>query len=429
MVQPNDVQTDINGLGLHIVSTEKYKTNTIVLMLKAPLSKETVGKRALLPHVLQSGTNTLPSRQQIRNQLDELYGAALQVDVQKKGENHVIVFRLDIANENFIQDETPVFEKGMELLANILLQPKTEGHAFDPAIVEGEKRSLSQRIQSIYDDKMRYANLRITEEMCQDEPFGLSVYGKEEDVKTINAESLFTYYQEVISTDAIDLYIVGDIDVNKVKSTVKQYFQLPNRKTLANIANNVSEQPVPSKENIVFEEQDVKQGKLHMGYRTYTSYGEKDYYALQVFNGLYGGFSHSKLFMNVREKESLAYYAASRFESHKGILMVMSGIEFSNYDKAVKIIKEQMEAMKKGDFDTKEIEQTKAMIKNQLLETVDVAKAYIELLYHNVVANQKSTLEDWLNGIDAVTKEDIISVANKVKLDTIYFLKGKGGTK
>ncbi len=146
---------------------------------------------------------------------------------------------------------------------------------------------------------------------------------------------------------------------------------------------------------------------------------------MQVCNGLFGGFSHSKLFINVREKESLAYYAASRLESHKGVMMVMSGIEFNKYERAVEIIKEQFQAMKKGDFTDQEVEQTKAMIKNQILETADVARGFVELAYHQVVSGYKRTMEEWLNQVDAVTKEDLIRVANKVKLDTIYFLKGK----
>lgn len=161
-----------------------------------------------------------------------------------------------------------------------------------------------------------------------------------------------------------------------------------------------------------------------MGYRTNIVYGDPDYNALQVFNGIFGGFSHSKLFINVREKASLAYYAASRLESHKGLMMVMSGIDLKNYDQAVQIINEQMEAMKKGDFTEKELEQTKAVIQNQMLETIDTARGMVEVLYHNVVSGHDISLDDWLNGMQTATKEEIISVAKKIDLDTIYFLTG-----
>ena len=145
---------------------------------------------------------------------------------------------------------------------------------------------------------------------------------------------------------------------------------------------------------------------------------------MQVLNGIYGGFSHSKLFINVREKNSLAYYAASRLESHKGLMIVMSGIDSKNYQQAVDIIKEQMEAMKKGDFSDEELAQTKAVIKNQLLETMDTARGTNEILYHNVVAGKNITVDEWLQRVDETTKEDIVKAAAKIQLDTIYFLTG-----
>jgi predicted Zn-dependent peptidase len=174
----------------------------------------------------------------------------------------------------------------------------------------------------------------------------------------------------------------------------------------------------------VKEQQDVKQGKLNIGYRTNIIYGDSDYFALQVFNGIFGGFSHSKLFINVREKASLAYYAASRLESHKGLMMVMSGIDLKNYDQAVGIIHDQLEAMRNGDFTDQELDQTKAVIQNQILETIDTARGLTEILYHNVVADAKISLDTWLEEMQKVTKEEIIEVAKKIQLDTIYFLTG-----
>ena len=177
------------------------------------------------------------------------------------------------------------------------------------------------------------------------------------------------------------------------------------------------------------EEQDVKQGKLNIGYRTNIVYGDPDYFALQVFNGIFGGFSHSKLFINVREKASLAYYAASRLESHKGLMMVMSGIDLKNYDQAVGIIREQLEAMKNGDFTDQELEQTKAVIQNQILETIDTSRGLTEILYHNVVAVKDINLEHGLLKWKKQQEKKLSAVANKIELDTIYFLTGTEAVK
>ncbi|MDT8858964.1 insulinase family protein [Alkalihalobacillus sp. MEB130] len=403
--------------------TNKYKTNSLILMIKAPLTKETVAMRALLPHILQNGTANSPSRKQLRERLDDMYGAMLATDVQKKGEEHVISIRLDVANERYLSDTTPLFDNAISLLAEVIFQPQLENGTFVTSVVESEKRSLKQRIQSVYDDKMRYANVRVTEEMCKGEPFALTAFGTEEEVEAITAESIFSYYQDLLKSNQFDLYIVGAIEGTEVIQKVEEKFNSLSERKVAPF--ETSQSPEVKEVNVVNDEQDVKQGKLHMGFRTYTTYADDDYVAMQVCNGLYGAFSHSKLFINVREKESLAYYAASRFESHKGIMMVMSGIEFSKYDRAVEIIKEQFEAMKQGDFTEAEVEQTKAMLKNQLLETADVARGLVELSYHQVVSGKNRSIEQWMQQIDKVTKEDIVRVAKKVKLDTIYFLKGK----
>ncbi|GAE30816.1 EF-P 5-aminopentanol modification-associated protein YfmF [Halalkalibacter hemicellulosilyticus] len=410
------------GLTVHLMPTEKYKTNTLFLLIRAPLNKETVAKRALLGHVLQNGTSSSPSRKALRERLDAMYGATLTTDVQKKGEEHVITFMMDVANERFLSDSTPLFRNALNLLAEVVTDPFLENGLFSEQIVEQEKRSLKQRIQSVYDDKMRYANVRVTEEMCKGENFALTAFGTVEEVEEISAQSLYEYYIELLQTNAFDLYLVGALDQQETLEKVKQAFELPDRQV---VVGGTTESPQVKKVNIVHENQDVKQGKLHLGYRTYTTYGDADYVAVQVFNGIFGGFSHSKLFINVREKESLAYYAASRLESHKGIMMVMSGIEFNKYDRAVDIINEQLEAMRNGEFSEGELEQTKAMLKNQILETADVARGLVELHYHQVISGSNRSLPDWLTSVDQVTKEDVIEAANKVKLDTIYFLKGK----
>ena len=426
MREIKDSNHDVGAIRVHTIPTKKFKTNTLVLYMRAPLEEATVTKRAILPQILQSATMKLRSRKEIRERLAELYGANFFVDVLKKGENHVLTFQMDIANEKYLKDSEPLFVEALELLSQVITQPLTEGEGFAEKIVEAEKRSLKQKIQSIYDDKMRYANSRIVEEMCTDEPYGILVYGKEEAIDTLTPQQLFTYYQQVLSNDEIDLYLIGDFEETEAMRQISEHFQIPGtaRKLTHETASVI---PTEVKERVVFEEQDIQQGKLHIGYRTFTTYADDDYYALQVLNGIFGGFSHSKLFMNVREKNSLAYYVASRYESHKGLIMIMAGIEFDKYEQALEIIKVQMDEMKAGQFDDKLISQTKEMLKNQLLETVDTARGTIELLYHNVISDHHRSLTEWIEGIEKVTHDDIVAVASKVQLDTIYFLKDKDG--
>ncbi|MED0717476.1 pitrilysin family protein [Aeribacillus composti] len=415
--------SEINGIQLHTVSSNAFKTNSLILRLKAPLSEKDVTIRALLPHVLQRGTASYPSTTELRKYLDDLYGATLQVDLAKKGENHIITFRMEIPNEKFLKDKTPLLEKGIELLSEVLLSPPLQEGVFNQSIIEQEKRTLKQRIQAIYDDKMRYANLRLIQEMCKTEPYRLHVNGEKEHIDQISPQQLTDYYTNMLQHDEVDLFVIGDIENEQVADIVRKYFRLTKSNQQAR-AESVEKKI--EKVNEVIEEQDITQGKLNIGYRTHTTYSDHDYYALQVFNGIFGGFPHSKLFLNVREKNSLAYYASSRVESHKGLLMVMSGIEMKNYERALTIIHEQMEAMKKGDFTDKELEQTKAVIKNQLLETIDTPYGMTEVLYHNVVAKTNRTIEEWIEGVEKVQKDEIVQLAEKIQLDTVYFLKGGG---
>ncbi|MED3750201.1 EF-P 5-aminopentanol modification-associated protein YfmF [Geobacillus stearothermophilus] len=418
--------TAVGPVRVHTISTDKYKTNTIVWKMKAPLAKETVTLRALLPYVLQSGTADYPSVKALRTYLDELYGATLNVDLTKKGEHHIMTIRIDVANERFLPEQTPLLSKALQLLADLLFRPALDGGRFVTDIVEQEKRALRQRIQAVYDDKMRYANMRLVEEMCKGEPYALSPNGELENVDAITAERLHRYYERALAEDELDLYVIGDVDEEEVLNTVRQRFLLPDRAEPARTPQAQAKARGEVKE--VIERQDVKQGKLNIGYRTNVTYEDDDYYALQMFNGIFGGFSHSKLFINVREKASLAYYAASRLESHKGLLMVMSGIEPANYEKARRIIDEQMQAMKNGDFTDEEMAQTKAVIRNQLLETLDTPRGLVEVLYHNVVSTRKRPIDEWMAGTDQVTREDVVRVADKVELDTVYFLTGMEAT-
>ncbi|HDR7712120.1 TPA: insulinase family protein [Bacillus cereus] len=414
---------ELGGLRVHIIPTDKYKTNTFVFRFKAPLNEETVTERALLPYVLQSATEKLPSVIRLRQYLEELYGSSLAVDVSKKGEDHIISIYVDIANEVYLHDAPPLFEKALSMLSDIVLHPATEGNGFLSSIVESEKRALLQRIEATHDDKMRYANERLIEEMCKVEPYRLSANGKKESVMSITNESLYQYYQKVLAEDEMDLYIIGDISENAV-DLVSKYFSISTRPVRE---RNVLLHRRNNEEKEVVEKQELKQSKLHIGYRTFVTYKDEDYFALQLFNGLFGGFSHSKLFVNVREKNSLAYYAASRFESHKGLLFVMSGIEAKNYEKAVEIIKEQMLAMQNGEFSEEEIHQTKSVIQNQILEAIDTPRGFVEMLYHGIISDRTRPVEEWLTGIESVTKEEIVKVAKNIELDTIYFLQGTEG--
>ena len=421
MSHENQIIFEKNGYKLNVIPTEKYKTNTVVWKMKAPLSEETVTLRALLPYVLQSNTKKYPSNTILRTYLEELYGAGLYGSVGKKGEYHIITFTLEVANEKFLSSNEPLLEKAIQLLSEVIFHPNAENGAFQQKTVDEEKRNLKQRIQSLNDDKMKYASARLIEEMCKGEPYAIEVNGFSDQVDAITPTVLFDYFTHAVETDEIDIYVVGDVNAEQVEQLCSEYIHLSDRKPQTQPFDRSFHVAAPKE---VKEVQDIAQGKLNIGYRSGIVYGDEKYYPLQVFNGIFGGFPHSKLFLEVREKNSLAYYAASRLESHKGLVIVMAGIQQQNYQKTVDIIDEQMKAMKKGDFSEEIISQTKAVIENQLLETIDHPLGLVEVLYHDVIAGKTVNIQQWLDEINKVTKEEIVDIANQVELDTIYFLAG-----
>ncbi|MGM8214533.1 EF-P 5-aminopentanol modification-associated protein YfmF [Bacillaceae bacterium W0354] len=420
----NDHRVTNNSYTLHLIETKKFKTNTIALKFSRPLEREQITERALLPFVLQKGSKNYLDERQLRLKLDELYGSKFSINSGKKGENHVITFVLDFPNEKFLPDENELVKNCLEFLYDVAMNPNVNEGSFNEKIVEKEKETLSNKIKAIIDEKMQYANMRLIDEMCKDEKFSIHSHGYLDDLPKIDPKSLYQTYEQMINEDQLDVYVVGDFNKETMEQQFQDVFQL---KRNANVELTQSQAIKPPEVNRVIEKQKVQQAKLHIGYRTGITYSDEDYSALQVFNGVFGGFPHSKLFLNVREKHSLAYYAASRLESNKGLLIVFSGIAPEKFDQANEIINEQFEDIKNGKVTDDEIEQTKRSIIHQMKETIDRAGGIVEFFYQQKVGQSEMDLDEMYERIQAVTKEDIIKVANKIQLDTIYFLTAENG--
>jgi predicted Zn-dependent peptidase len=417
--------SQVNGINVHILPTAKFKTTTIVAMIQQELSEKYVTKTALLAMVMKRATERFPDTKRLKEHLDFLYGAVFDVDVVKKGERQVLQVYMEVPNEKFLSDQTPLLEQAIQFVGDMLARPYREGNGFAEKYVSAEKESLRKRIESLIDDKMKYANQRVTAEMCKGEPFALLVNGRVEDLPAITGEDLYQYFQQLTSQNPIDLFVVGDVEQGNVSDYVKKHLRLQRQETKTLPPGNEQKQVKEVRE--VIERLDVSQAKLNIGCRTNITYRDDDYAALTVYNGVLGGFPHSKLFVNVREKASLAYYAVSRLESHKGILMMMSGIDVANYEKAVSIIKEQLEMMRQGRISDEEMNQTKATLANQFRELTDSARMMIEFAYNGVISGRERQLNELLKQIQDVTVEEVRRVAEKVTMDTIYLLRDKKG--
>lgn len=413
-----------NGFVLHFIPTKKFKTVQLTAKFRAPLEKSTITKRALLPYLLQQGTENYPNSSALQQQLDKLYGAVLSASGAKKGNDHILTVRLETANQKYLQNENGILGNMLALFREVIYHPLSNENGFDEKVFKREKQTLKQKMAAIADDKMNYANMRLVDEMCKDEVYHLHVHGYETDLEKLTSSETYAYYQDVLAHDDLTIYVTGDVEQDEVEQFFATHFS---REQVRPVARQQEKLKPISRVQEVIERQAIQQAKLHIGYRTNIVFSDEDYPALHVFNGLFGGFPSSKLFINVREKNSLAYYASTRIESHKGLLFVFSGIAPADYSKAREIIEQQLTAMRDGDFTEDDLAKTKELIVNQLLETMDNPVGLVEISYQKVLGNSDMDPEQLIAAIKRVTKEQVVAVAGKIQEDTVYLLTDQGG--
>lgn len=414
-----------NGINVYLHPTNKFKTILVQLIFHRRLEADKVTQSALLPSVLQRGSVNYPTRQKLAKRLEELYGTELAADVVKKGERQLIVYSLDLVHDQFLPGENKLLQQSLEILNEIITNPLVEDNAFHAGYVRQEKEQHEKVIRGLINDKIAYSIERCLQEMCADEPFSVFKYGTSEQLAKIDEKSLYQFYRRFLQESPTDLHLIGDLDVERTLKLVEDIFAYPRGQEVEIPPTLVDK--APGQARYVKEELEVNQGKLVMGFRTGLSYKDKDYLALLMYSGILGGFPHSKLFQNVREKASLAYYAYSRLEKHKGLMIISAGIEVANYNRTLDIIQEQLEAMARGDFSEEVFQNTYNGLRNQYLVEEDNPAALINRTLDDVLAGRTWSTEELLAELARVTPEDVVRVAQNVRLDTVYFLTRKGG--
>jgi predicted Zn-dependent peptidase len=405
----------------HTPST-KFKTVSMRVYLHAPLVAEMVTKTALVPHVLARGTRALPTLGDLARRCEELYGAGLGAGVAKIGESQSLYVAVEAVEDRFLPAAAKSIAGGLALLRELLLDPARDGRGLLRSdVLDQEKENLAHRIQALINDKIRYASMRLVEEMCRGEPFGLHAYGRIEDLPGIDAAAVTARYEDLVAQAPVDVFAVGG--PASLKDEIAAAFDLGGRGGLP----ATSPGKAPAEVRRVTEVQPVDQGKLCLGYRTPVRLGDRRHGAAVMYNGILGGFPHSKLFRNVREKASLAYYASSRYESLKGIVMISSGIEPERFGDALRITEEQVADMAAGRITKEEFTGTVSGLRNRLRSAEDSPGTMIELAAEEAMVSAPRTLEERLAAIDAVTQDDVVAVAQDVQLDTVYFLTSKEG--
>ena len=356
------------GIKLHILNTDKFKTNLVAIFLTTKLERENVTANALISAVLRRGTNNMKTQEEISKQLEELYGASFDCGIDKTGDNQVLKFYIESVNDAFLpQSNENILKKSIENILDIIFNPLIENNAFKKEYVEQEKSNMKQRIAGRIDNKRRYALDRCIEEMYKGKPFGLYRFGYVEDIDNINEVSLYERYKQLMKQCKIDIFISGNVN-EEVENIIVENQNVKKLEEREPSYNTESEKNTV-KQGEKIEKMDVMQGKLVVGLDV-NSQNEDEKYNVMIYNTILGGSANSKIFQNVREKANLAYEASSRYFRYKDNIFVNCGIEISNYEKALNLIKEQLEDMKNGDFTEEEVENAKKAIISSI-KTID----------------------------------------------------------
>ena len=418
------------GIKLHTINTNKFKTNLIAIFLSTPLKRENVTKNSLLASILRRGCEKYKTQEEISKKLEEMYGAEFNCGLDKIGKNHVLKFYIESINDEFLpQNGEDMLKKSIEIISEIVFNPLVQNNGFNEEYVKQEKENVKQIIEGKKDNKARYALFRCVEEMYKDKPEGLYKYGYVEDLESINSQNLYEYYQTLINTCKIDIFVSGkleNIDVEKIIEENENFSNLKDREPKYNINRPETKNPI-EKANKVEEKLDVTQGKLVIGYDVDASKedieNKKFRYIGMLYNAILGGTATSKLFQNVREKASLAYTASSSFSYYTGNIFVNAGIEIENFEKATAIIKEQIEAMKQGDFSKEDIRNAQKTIVSNIAGISDEQDTEIIYFLGQELSGNNVSLEQYAEFVQDVNKNEIEDFAKKININTIYFLR------
>ena len=417
------------GVWLTHLREDKFKTACFSVHLLSQLNRETASMNALIPFVLRRGTAAYPDMESLSARMEELYGTVIEPSIRRIGEIHCCGFYASFPEDDFLPCGEKLLSSATALTLQLLLSPVTRGGLLLPAYVESEREKLLDLIASRVNNKRSYAVARCIEEMCCCEDFAVSRYGDEDTCRSINYKKLSKYYRTLLQTSPIELFYCGRASLREMKSLLReQLATLPRGEIDDEIGTEIRMNALEAQPRYTEEQMDVAQANLVIGWRLGECMEDPDFPALYVFNDIFGGSPSSKLFLNVREKLSLCYYASSIIDLRKGILLVSSGIHLKNCEAAKNEIFAQLDAVRAGDFTAEELETAKAGVISDLRSTPDSQSALESFYLTQAVTGADFSPADLAELVSEVTAERVTAVAKTVECDQIYLLRQESDT-
>lgn len=419
-----------DGVNLHLIINDNFKTDFTVVFLSVPLEKEYVTKNALLPAVIKDGSTSFPNYKKLTEELEMMYGASFDCGIDKNGDNLILKFYIETINDNYLPKENDNINKSIKILLDLICNPLIENNGFKKGYVDLEKKNLELLINAQKDDKNIYAFEKCINIMYKNSGFGLSKYGKIEDLAQITEQNLYEQYKKLISEAKIDIFVSGNFEQEKISKEVKEneFIQKLNprqEKINTNHYKNEIKEKIENPEEMT-EDMNVAQGKLVIGLDILPNDFDDFRFIAIMYNAIFGGGVNSKLFQIVREKESLAYTAKSEYISQKNNIFIRCGIECENFEKTTNLIKKLLEDMKAGNFTEDDLKKAKEYIDSGIDAIEAEQDTQIIYKFGQELSKLPLTTEEYKANIQKVTKEDIVKFANLVQINTIYFLRNGG---
>lgn len=420
MIETTELMT---GVMLHICRDQRFKQGCLSVQLIRPMCREEAALNALIPAVLLRGSERYPDMRSITLALDELYGASVSTMVRRVGDYQTMGLYGGFMDDRFVLPGDQVLEPMMELMAQLLLRPWMENGMFSAEFVESEKKNLVATIETERNDKRAYAAGRLLRTMCRGDSFALPRLGEVEQVTETTPESAWQHYREILKKSQIELFYIGSASTERVAkiwrralaSLERDYEPLSAQTGFS--GNNQSGQRVT-------ERMEVTQAQLQMGFLTPVTSECADYAAMQVFNALFGAGMTSKLFMNIREKQSLCYSIGSAYYGAKGILTVGAGIDPEQAEMVQQQVMIQLEACCAGKVSQEELESARQSILSALRTVHDNPGAIENYYLSNVLRGVDLSPEMYAAAVRRVTVEQVAAVARMLELHTVYLLEG-----
>lgn len=410
------------GVWLNMVQTNRFKTGCFSINFMRPLERDTAAPNALIPSVLLRGCKSCPDMEAISNHLDTLYGASVGTLVRKKGEVQSVGLYADFLEDRYAGSE-PVYEQMMEFIRELLFAPCMENGGFLEDYLDSERCNLINTIDGRINDKRSYAVSSLVRSMCAGEAYAVPRLGEKDTLVDLSGRSLYALWQDMLQTSRVELFYLGQKSQEEVvKSLQHMLSDLPraDQMTAVQTVSVLPDRPV----QYVEEAMDVTQGKLSLGLRSEITANDSRYPAMLLLNAVFGAGMTSKLFLKIREEQSLCYYANSSLDKFKGVMIVSSGIKFDHYEIARDGILQQLEMCKRGGITAQEMESARNYLISALRTGNDSPGRLDDYAIGQSVAGLSGSMEDLAAQLQKVTLDQVVEAANTLRLDTVYFLKG-----